>query len=126
MGVFPWTKCGVTGLALPPRAQYDAVLDAVVLEYDHYCPFVNNAIGYGNYRYFVLFLAYMVVGCASVAVASIRSLEFITLSWVGGQDKLFSAALASTLVIVSGTLCMATAIGVSSLLAVHVYLISVR
>ena len=30
---------------------------------DHYCPWMFNTVGWANYRYFVLFLFYVTVGC---------------------------------------------------------------
>jgi palmitoyltransferase len=52
----------------PPRAHHCSVLGRCVLNMDHYCPWMSNTVGYYNYRYFVLFLIYLFIGCVYVVL----------------------------------------------------------
>mmetsp|Transcript_31372 Transcript_31372/g.50943 ORF Transcript_31372/g.50943 Transcript_31372/m.50943 type:complete len:239 (+) Transcript_31372:169-885(+) len=63
-----WRLCGRSGLIKPPRAHYDNVSGMIVLNMDHFCPWVANTIGYANYRYFLLMLFWTFVGCAYVVL----------------------------------------------------------
>ena len=51
---FDWAFCRRSGKLKPPRAHFDGVTGQLVLNMDHYCVWVFNSIGYGNYRYFIL------------------------------------------------------------------------
>jgi hypothetical protein len=62
IGPNDWSYCNRSGLPKPPRSHFDHVTNSLVLNMDHYCPWMFNVIGYFNYRYFVNFLIYVAVG----------------------------------------------------------------
>lgn len=45
----------------PDRAHFCRMLSRCVLKMDHFCPWLNNCIGFCNHKYFVLFIFYMAV-----------------------------------------------------------------
>mmetsp|Transcript_3278 Transcript_3278/g.6379 ORF Transcript_3278/g.6379 Transcript_3278/m.6379 type:complete len:557 (+) Transcript_3278:31-1701(+) len=54
-----WGYCTKSNQPKPPRSHYDHVTKCLVLNMDHYCPWVFNVVGYFNYRYFCNFLLYV-------------------------------------------------------------------
>jgi len=45
-----WGYCRYSSQPKPPRSHYDHVTKALVLNMDHYCPWMFNCVGYFNYR----------------------------------------------------------------------------
>lgn len=60
-GVRRCHKCGDN--YKPPRAHHDSVTGRCIVKFDHYCPWVNNAVGALNHKFFCLFLLYTALTC---------------------------------------------------------------
>lgn len=57
----PPQLCHSCHIVKPPRSKHCRVNRKCVLVFDHYCPFVGNAIGMYNHLYFVLYLLFVVM-----------------------------------------------------------------
>ncbi|KAL7979927.1 hypothetical protein Chor_004396 [Crotalus horridus] len=59
--------CDRCQLIKPDRCHHCSVCAVCVLKMDHHCPWVNNCIGFSNYKFFLLFLAYSLLYCTFIA-----------------------------------------------------------
>ena len=70
-----WKRnCNKCNELKPARAHHCAVCNRCVFMMDHHCPWVNNCVGMENYRYFLLFIFYLMIGSMwyFLTLASIR------------------------------------------------------
>lgn len=78
LGPLEWGFCLKSYKPKPPRAHFDNVTQNLVLNMDHYCPWMFNTVGYFNYRYFVNFLLYVLSGMMYGAYMSFRPFQNIS------------------------------------------------
>jgi len=64
--------CHYTKCIKPDRAHYCSVTKKVVLKMDHYCPWVNNCVGWSNYKFFILFLFYALTYCLYICATTFK------------------------------------------------------
>lgn len=91
-GVRRCHKCGDN--YKPPRAHHDSVTGRCIVKFDHYCPWVNNAIGALNHKFFCLFLLYTALTCLlSLLLLLIRFVQcgYVFLGTVPGEESSSSA-----------------------------------
>lgn len=63
--------CDRCQLVKPDRCHHCSVCDKCVLKMDHHCPWVNNCVGFSNYKFFMLFLFYSLLYCVFITATDL-------------------------------------------------------
>lgn len=120
--------CAVCDFRRPPRASHCRETDRCIDKWDHYCPWVGNAVGRRNYPYFVCFIVTTCALATHSAVGCAQQLRYIWAQLVveGGDAGLLTAAarMPSGCVLLGYTTLAALLLAVLS--AYHFYLISIN
>jgi len=117
-----WRVCSSCSSVKPPRAHHCKICDRCVLNLDHHCPWVNNCVGYGNYRYFVNFLLFL-FAAASYGALAMGPSYFKIPAQIRGRVALYLWTPRNILCAVF-PLALAIMLSVGLLLAFHLFLIS--
>ncbi|XP_075040533.1 palmitoyltransferase ZDHHC15 [Mixophyes fleayi] len=72
--------CDRCQVVKPDRCHHCSVCGMCVLKMDHHCPWVNNCIGFSNYKFFLLFLAYSMLYCLYIGSTVFK---YFLLYWTG-------------------------------------------
>ena len=76
-------RCPTMRLQAPARSKFCRVTNRRVARFDHFCSWMNNAIGENNYRYFLGFLLWHVVLCAYGAT--------LMIAIIAGEARIYAA-----------------------------------
>lgn len=88
-GELKLSLCHSCHIARPLRSKHCRVTRRCVRDFDHYCPFVQNAVGQGNYRNFCLYLGTFNVAISLILYLSVVHMYRTGWGWVLGLTVVY-------------------------------------
>lgn len=109
-----YSICSACDNVKPPRTHHCSICQRCILKFDHHCPWINNCVGYHNYKFYVLFLFYTLV---TIVFAQ----YLIVMRWLMGPSLKDFERISMAVI---GILLLLFTFMVGSLLGYHGYLIT--
>lgn len=100
----------------PPRTHHCRVCKRCVLKMDHHCVWINNCVGYMNYKAFIIFVLHAAIG-------SIYSLV-IFISFILQRDQDASMRSHKFFYATCGTIIVVLCLSTTTLFGWHIYLLT--
>lgn len=72
----------------PKRAHHCSICKRCIIKMDHHCPWVNNCVGIGNHKFFLLFILYTCLSC--VYALGLLGVRLFQCSLMGPREKCLS------------------------------------
>jgi len=113
--------CITCKIVVPRRSKHCKELDRCVYRYDHYCPFVGNAVGLQNHAFFLIFLAWHVASLSIYFYLTFRSLSLTDEDLSPIKKRMIVQLLIS---VIAGLGCVGMLVFAGSLLVHHLYLVA--
>ncbi|CAB4006986.1 palmitoyltransferase ZDHHC15-like [Paramuricea clavata] len=111
--------CEVCHVVKPDRSHHCSMCKTCRLKMDHHCPWVNNCVGFRNYKFFLLFLFHAILYTFFIAMTT---LQYFIKIWThiskGGAGRLHILFLFFISIMFS--------ISLWTLLGYHIYLVTVN
>lgn len=70
----PGRYCGICNTPKPPRCHHCSECARCILKMDHHCPWFNNCVGWGNYKFFWLSLTHGLILCIFIFTTLLQEL----------------------------------------------------
>uniref|UniRef100_A0A5K3FRY7 Palmitoyltransferase n=1 Tax=Mesocestoides corti TaxID=53468 RepID=A0A5K3FRY7_MESCO len=81
--------CPTCSIIKPDRCHHCSTCECCLLKMDHHCPWIDNCVGFHNYKYFVVFLFWGSVYCLYIVCTSIAYfIEFWEVRYLQSLDNL--------------------------------------
>lgn len=81
----------------PPRAHHDSVTGRCIVKMDHFCPWICNAVGVLNHKFFFLFILYTCLTCVTCLILIIVQFIYCGASTPSDDQFTFSSTSSSSL-----------------------------
>lgn len=119
--------CLETWVRKPLRSKYSYLNDALILRFDHYCPWIYNDVGLKNHKLFIFFILALELGIFSFVKVCLKYFDELDMDgdcFILGDDDLCSGLIGDRFTFLIMTWACIQAVWIFSLVIVQLFQIT--